>query len=85
MHAMGVTKYSKGDIFIHRNYPHTRRLVLFVSFNGREVTYTIQNIEIDKADYTPSPISEADLDKYYYLSPSNILRTRIFIKYWHDK
>ena len=78
---MGITKYSKGDIFIHRHYPHARRLVHFVSFNERKVTYTIQNIEIDKADYTPSSISEEDLDQYYYLSPSNILRTRMFIKY----
>ena len=82
---MDVAKYSEGDIFIHRCDPHARRFIRLVSFDEGEVTYVIQSIEIDKADYTPSPMSEMNLDKYYYLSPSNILRTRIFIKYWHDK
>ena len=81
--AMDVAKYSEGDIFIHRCDPHARRFIRLVSFDEGEVTYMIQNI--DREEYPPSPMSEMNLDKYYYLSPSNILRTRIFIKYWYDK
>ena len=76
---MSTAKYSEGD---HRHDPHTRRLIRLVSFDKGEVTYKIQNI--DKPEYSPSPMSETNLDKYYYLSPSNILRTgNIFIKYWY--
>ena len=70
---MSSAKYSEGCILIHRRDPHSRILIRRVSFFEGKVTYTIQNID--------SPISETDLDKYYYLSPSNILRTRnIFMK-----
>ena len=79
---MSTAKYSEGDIFIHRHYPHARILIRLGLFNKCEVTYMIQNI--DNTEYSPSPMSETNLDKYYYLSPSNILRTgNIFIKYWY--
>ena len=77
--AMDFAKYLEGDIFIHRFDPLARRFVRRVFFNEGKVTYVIQNV--DREDFTPSSISETNLDKYYYLSPSNILRTRIFIKY----
>ena len=77
---MDSAKYSEGDIFIHRHDPLSRRLVNWVSFDEGQVTYIIQNI--DREEYPPSPISETNLDKYYYLSPANILRKgNIVVKY----
>lgn len=69
---MITAKYSEGDIFIHRHDPYSRRLITCVSFHEGEVTYMIQNI--DRPEYPPSPMSETDLDKHYYLSPSSILK-----------
>jgi hypothetical protein len=61
-----AAKYSEGDVFIHREIPNERRVILCVDRNKNEVKYMINNV--DKSEYPPSPIEESMLDKYYIQS-----------------
>jgi hypothetical protein len=70
---MSVAKYSVGDIFIHRWDPSLRLKIIWVSFDKGVAMYTTQNQNMDRTEYLPSPVSETNLEKHYYLSPSNIL------------
>jgi hypothetical protein len=65
-----AAKYSEGDVFIHREFPSERRVILCVYRDKNEVKYMIQNI--DKSEYPPSPIEETTLDKYYIHSRSRV-------------
>jgi hypothetical protein len=59
-------KYSEGDIFIHREFPNEQRKIIYSYYENETAYYIIRNIVNNK--YSPSPIEEGSLDKYYILS-----------------
>ena len=61
-----IPKYKEGDVLIHKELNHEKRIILFAYYENTEIYYSIKRV--GNVAYPPMPISETALDLYYCTS-----------------